>query len=1002
MKTFFSRLGVPSAVQPRRHPAARLGNFGRRQACFTLLWVWTITLLFPAHLAAQPTNFSDPAGVASYVREMLYWPEAAPTNRAIAAFRYQHLLYTNAGRIIPANSNMANLYAAAERGRAATAESYVRTGLLANPNSTLLAELLLDIYYDRAAAEFVLAANLMAAADRLRMGPPSIPTGLVLDDEIAMHQQALTAYRTTLAGYFQLLNDGLGTGTTPPAGSQWFKQLVPARDLSPASYLSNNSVVSVTGDAAPLFHGYKDLALLYQGLRDYGRAATALARLQWIRNNSGDLAQAQTLITESQRFLFLQSGLLQALFPTLQPQDPNAVDATSGLAEAVAGVQASLVELQALGQSIRGNAHPLGFSADFLMLVQKFAGQSGDIFDSFDALELRLNPSDLSSPLRYAQDLLEDEQASFDDYHGAKDQLLLQLVNVTSSTQDRLFQIVGAYPGTPEYHQPTSNVGSELWQQVQSINVARLRIEKNQTQLNNLLRQIEIEMAKAGQLASIKVQYGNQQATLTSEIAQLKAQQAFSSAIAAAAASVDFWNPSSWFGVGLNGADAFIQSNREKSKGWLEASKERLAAQEQAAIIGVESQALVKTLLLSLNTLAVDSQEAAQLLQQEIGRLVALHREQADLEQILAENQEALATRYFADPIHHLRCQHQTLLAHQSFQEAQRWLYFMARALEYKWNTPFVNYFYLGRKWSTATLSRLRNAEELGQFYNALVSFDSLVQLPKDDYFDWFSVRDDFFGYKLTNDVGQLAYYPDPTNPTGPTNLTGIQAFRRRLQSLTNTLGDIKLEFSTVREIPGGTFFRGARFDNAGTVLSAGLFLDKIKWMKINLPGSHTLGRSTLAGQLTYGGTSFIRNFDVGQFVPDRPDRLADEFSSYSTRYWYFHAPSASWEFTAALQSPVTMQLSTDSRVPPTVQEIDIFKERSVATTGWVLAIPTRDLGVPVLKVDELNDVELYFYHYAVSRQLSAGAATAAMTKTLSTPTATRPFPYYLKYLTPE
>ena len=62
------------------------------------------------------------------------------------------------------------------------------------------------------------------------------------------------------------------------------------------------------------------------------------------------------------------------------------------------------------------------------------------------------------------------------------------------------------------------------------------------------------------------------------------------------------------------------------------------------------------------------------------------------------------------------------------------------------------------------------------------------------------------------------------------------------------------------------------------------------------------------------------------------------------------------------------MQLSADQRVPPTVQQLDIFKERSVATTGWKLSIPTRDLGQTVLSIDELDDVELYFYHYAVTR----------------------------------
>ena len=88
------------------------------------------------------------------------------------------------------------------------------------------------------------------------------------------------------------------------------------------------------------------------------------------------------------------------------------------------------------------------------MLAQKFAGQSGDIFDSFDALQLRLDPTDLSSPLSYAKDLQAEAYGSYNDYRGYQDQLETQLANVNGSAEDRLFQIVGARPGTPEYDHP--------------------------------------------------------------------------------------------------------------------------------------------------------------------------------------------------------------------------------------------------------------------------------------------------------------------------------------------------------------------------------------------------------------------------------------------------------------------------------------------------------------------------------------------------------------------
>jgi hypothetical protein len=966
-------------------------------------------LAWPGTLQAQPANYTNATTVANYIKGMLYWQDAG-SDTNIASFRYKVLLYTNdAGGLRADKPDLSTFYGPAERTRAQQAESYLRIGLTNNPDSTLLQNLLLDIYYDRATAELILAGNSLSTADRARMGPPSIPTGLVIDDEINLYQQVLTAYRSALTNYLSLLQDNLGLTNEPPAGYQSFKELVPARGLAPATYLVGTNAVSVTGDTNTLFTGYKDLVLLFNGLRDYGRGADALAQLKWMRNNPGDLDQAKSLITDSQRFLFLETSTLLGILPGLDPHNTNVVDAASGLAEAVDGVSESLTELETMAQSIRGGANPLGFESDFLMLVQKFAGQSGDIFDSFDTLQLRLNPTDLSSPLRYADDLLTEERESYDDYRGYQDQLQNQLRDTTYSARDRLYQIVGAYPGDAAYETPENNNGSEIWQQLNSIKVAQLRIQKNSAESDNLDKQIEIEFNKGNALNDAWVQYGFQQAGLSEEIGEWKKEQKHADQLAEEAGVftemlLDPKSTAKAAGFAVKtlvniGFEVAVDYNAKI--GGLERDKEKLAATQEGKVAGIEAKAAIETLRLNRATLAIDSQEAELLLDQALGQLAGLYDEKADLERLIAETQEDLAGRYFADPVHHLRYQHQTLLANFSFDEAQKWLYFMSRALEYKWNTPFTNYFYLGRKWSSSTLFKLRNAEELQEFYNAMVSFNSLVQLPADDYFDWFSVREDFFGYKQYDETGtNLLYYVDPAN-SSITNLTAIQAFRQKLKTLTNSLGNITLNFSTVREIPGGTFFRGPRFDSSlQTVLSAGLFLDKIKWIKISLPGNHTLGRSTLAGQLTYGGNSFIRNFDVGTFVPGRPDRLADEMTAYSTRYWYFHPPSAAWRFSEALSSPVTMCITNDAEAPPSVAQIDVFKERSVATTGWVLTIPTQDLGVPVLKIDELDDVKLYFYHYAVSRQMPEGAA-AAMAATMEgqqTTTQNIPFPYYLTY----
>jgi len=367
-----------------------------------------------------------------------------------------------------------------------------------------------------------------------------------------------------------------------------------------------------------------------------------------------------------------------------------------------------------------------------------------------------------------------------------------------------------------------------------------------------------------------------------------------------------------------------------------------------------------------MSTLVLDSKEAVFLMRQEISRLTALYREKADLEQRIQEFYADVDSRYFADPVHRVRAQQAAAEANIQFAEAQKWLFFMARALEYKWNTAFTRT--NGQSVVTSnTLFRLRNADELVNFYNAMMLFNGYNQgLQRDDHFDWFSIREDFLGYRRFDpQTGQALTYQDPD--TGET-IDAIEAFRRHLRRLKDANGDVRIEFSTVREIPGGSFFRGPRFDTNGVVTSAGLFLDKIKSLQIRLPGNYSGARTKITGELSYGGISFIRNFDVGTFDPERSDRLRNEMTPYNTRYWFYHIPSAQWRSNEALSAPVEMQLTSDPRVPPSVQEIDVFKERSVAASGWVLTLFTRENGVEVLDLSALNDIELYFYHYAYVR----------------------------------
>jgi len=57
---------------------------------------------------------------------------------------------------------------------------------------------------------------------------------------------------------------------------------------------------------------------------------------------------------------------------------------------------------------------------------------------------------------------------------------------------------VGVFPGEPRCgDDPTANPGSELDQQYRSIELARLTITRNQTEIDNLAEEVQIEINRA-------------------------------------------------------------------------------------------------------------------------------------------------------------------------------------------------------------------------------------------------------------------------------------------------------------------------------------------------------------------------------------------------------------------------------------------------------------------------------------------------------------------------
>ena len=150
--------------------------------------------------------------------------------------------------------------------------------------------------------------------------------------------------------------------------------------------------------------------------------------------------------------------------------------------------------------------------------------------------------------------------------------------------------------------------------------------------------------------------------------------------------------------------------------------------------------------------------------------------------------------------------------------------------------------------------------------------------------------------------------------------------------------------------------------------------------MKVNLLGDFDgAPYDRVGGALTYAGSGYLRNARVGTIPnPARPDMIFDEFTLWPTKYWFYDSGQpwavppvpAAWRSSGEQSTDIVLNLTDLSRfeIPDTVSQIDVFRERSVACDGWTLRIFTQQNGVPVIAIDQINDVEILFYHVSKDR----------------------------------
>lgn len=935
---------------------------------------------------------------------MLYWEYADVAEKDKAAFIYKYKLYgrdSAEGKIEAQFSDIGMYWDATRRARAWEAAKLLLDALKYAPWNVKLRWAVLDIYYDIAVADLAAASEKLVEAYKISLGLVAPPPGeFLISDEIKKMEEALELYRTAIKAYFELLANPLGVDTTPyaepgvPFGYYVFKNEVPKRSLySPLMKDADGEwkLPSEFGQGdvgTEIFAGYKDLVMVFNAERDYATVAAELTRRYILRGmpatqtERSDMDKAADLISRVQQQSYLEGAVLTGIFPDLTGTTKG-IDTNTGLLEAAYSWRAKVAELNYLQAYLNGESNLLGFTEDFLALVQPPQGSNTESYDYYASFI----KNGSTGPLDVALEDLRKAQTDYDNYRDRLDQLAKEYHDRNETYDTRLFEITGAYPGTAAYETPFENEGSLLSQQWLSIEIALKRIEANSQEIDNLQQQVEIEVWRRGQeynindaISSVYIEYGGKQAKLTMEIGIINSVQAFSNNMAQSVSQTKVnvglnMGVSTSPGVAAYAVNAFLQAATEIGKGYLQAEKERLGAQQSADIqslndqlLDVNSKANIKTWLLRMNTLVIESQEAILSLEQEWGRLAGLFAEKEDLERRKAESQARTADMYFADPIHRSKKDSSIIRAEHTFLWAQHWMYLAARALEYKWNKPFIKV-YLNKTYTKNTLLGLRNAAELGDLYLAMHNWDAdnTIARQSDNSFTKFSFKRDFLGFYCAS-TGETCCM----DPVSGAPATALDAFRSYLKQPTlhippnadpkvnplRTKTALRLTFSTVKEDATGVFFSPARWN------------EKISSMRVKVFGGAPVGSpSRVGGYISYGGTNFLRTANPGAVEPISPSLIVPEMRAYASKSWYKDETTGMWQSRDTRSGAINVQVSSDPDSPDDAYEVEQFHEYSVANSEWVLYIALKDGDTWLLDLDTITDIEIHVKSKYNSRQ---------------------------------
>ncbi|MFT4639428.1 MAG: hypothetical protein ACI8T1_002753, partial [Verrucomicrobiales bacterium] len=769
--------------------------------------------------------------------------------------------------------------------------------------------------------------------------------------------------------------------------------------------------------------GYKDYSNLLEVLAQFIRQSNELARLRGLRQDAahGDLTKARDAITEIQGPIAEDYCFLKSLFGdiTFLPTD------TSGVRGGMASVEYVIADSANVRTFLNGETNLLGLDENFLLIVPSPTGN----FDSFDSLRARLQSPTTEEPLgplKNAIDLLGTKDptsgaiGAYEFFRNSLDKVVEELGGLDQEFEDRYLKITGylpdAEPGFEGVPDGNAEFGSELDILNQVITNLKGRLGKFKTQIEDLQGDMALANQSVSDAEDISRNIIDAAAVLdrgqsaTYDLMHLNAgaaatAQAVADTVMGVAGSDAPWDKAAagiagGVNAAIQGLSAVGMSMNEETLARGQTAFDSKLALAEAPLAVTQAKLALGEFRREVYALQIEQQGDLRELGQAQAEVTGLLRELERIEANRDSNVEETRGRFYADPIHLVRSDLAILKANAAFRNAQRWVWYTQRALEYKWSAQFIHPDFNGDAYDRGAIFMMRNALELQGLVKAMADWDGIRTASDNPYpgtpsEELISFRNHILSPNPKDYIRNFPAFP-PAGfeddglrfdlETGET-VSQLEHFHRILERHVEQPSQaLLIPFNTtLLEKIGARFFTSHNFADPSAP-TGGTYRDKIVSVAVNIVATPQGGDpTTVTGSLFYGGETYFRTriprwevvstesvpgsgvFDLN-IGPTRLDPGNVESIDFKTE---FIVSTFRKFFQPNFNKPIFVADDQDfdsfnfgyNQPKANLVRADGFKEYSVAATKWLLKI---DAGQ--YQIDRIQDIELYIEHNAANR----------------------------------